>query len=720
MAKLMMHRNILKMFPKLPSKVQKRVSKLIGEFEENPESPAIGMHPLPGTMLDPKVRGITKFPDGYRAIVIAPERGDTYLLIHIDSHDKAYNWAKNKRFEVHPSTGVFQIFDTEEADAAVATEPTSGAAVEELEAYPLQKLSDDALFDVGVPRPLIPAVRSISSDAGLEALIAYLPPDCRDVLYGLAAGMSVEETLEEMLGVSATVAATDAESKPTSSGDFSQLNSAPNFDLVLVDGEEKLKAMLKGSLEEWRIFLHPYQTKVVKMKTKGPMNITGAAGTGKTVAIIHRAVHLAKQLTEPAARVLVTTFTTNLSVTLKQQIERLDPAAATKIQVTNLHALAWAICNRVHQQIRSAEPQDIEAIWSEVLMAHDGELPLSVDELKKEYDLVVEANGIETEEEYLTTVRSGRGRMGRKQRREAWTVFREFRRGLKQRGLLTFEGAVHQARLAVEQGKAEKYSHVLVDEAQDFSLEALRLIQGISYATESKTDVQKYPDPLCTAGDAHQRIYRVKIPMSRAGIDIRGRSCRLKINYRTTEQIRQFAQSILHGVEIDDLDDNVASTTGDHSVISGAKPRIVPCESSDVEAKVVVAWVESLLDAGFATHEICVTPLSQKVQTALGSKGIPTHVLQPRQVDLGSQEPGIRLATMQRIKGLEFRAVAMLCSDANDPLNHLSSADTRSKCTRYVAATRAREQLLVSVASGLDPQTLETTQTAVVERQTSH
>ncbi len=66
MAKLMVHRNILKSFHKLPSKVQKRVSELIAEFQHDPQSPAIGLHPLPGAMLDPKVRGVKKLPDGYR------------------------------------------------------------------------------------------------------------------------------------------------------------------------------------------------------------------------------------------------------------------------------------------------------------------------------------------------------------------------------------------------------------------------------------------------------------------------------------------------------------------------------------------------------------------------------------------------------------------------------------------------------------------------------
>lgn len=328
MTKLMVHRNILRKFHKLPSKVQKRVSELIGEFQTDPHSPAIGMHPLPGTMLDPKVRGVRKLPDGYRAIVVAPEHGDTYLLVHIDAHDKAYDWAKNKRFEVHGATGVFQVFDTEEIESAArGTESAEADA-----AYPLARLSEDELFAAGVPRPLIPAVRNISDDAALEALIDYLPSDCRDMLYGLAAGMTPEEAFEEMLGAT-PAAATDA---PEGGGDFSKIADAPNFDLVLVEDEQSLRDILSASLEEWRIFLHPYQRKIVRRKTKGPMNITGSAGTGKTVALIHRAVYLASQLSNPAHRVLVTTFTTNLSVTLREQIERLDPAAARRIDVTNL------------------------------------------------------------------------------------------------------------------------------------------------------------------------------------------------------------------------------------------------------------------------------------------------------------------------------------------------------------------------------------------------
>lgn len=685
MAKLMVHRNILKNFHKLPSKVQKQVSELIEEFQRDPYAEAIGLHPLKETMLDPKVRGVRKLPDGYRAIVIAPEKGDTFLLVHIDAHDKAYDWARNKRFEVHEMTGIFQVFDAEEIQT-VAKEAVQPQLIEP--EYPLRRLSEDELFAAGVPKPLIPAVKSLHTDDGLEALSDYLPPDCRDVLFGLAAGMTLDQALEEMLGAGPV----PKEAAPTSPGDFSQIQASPNFDLVLIEGQEELKKILEGPLEEWRIFLHPYQRKLVTWETKGPMNITGAAGTGKTVALMHRAVHLAQALREPSARVLVTTFTTNLSVTIKHLIQRLAPDVAGRIEVTNLHALARTICSRGGWKGRIAEDDEIAQIWSEVWLSHSHELPLPKDELQREYELVIAPNGIDDEEAYLTTIRSDRPRITRQQRRAAWPVFRAFQRGLKKRNLLTFDGAVHEARLAVEQGNFPRYAHVLVDEVQDFSLEALRLIRAMSPINE------EIPDPLCMVGDGHQRIYRTKIPMSRAGIDIRGRSRRLKINYRTSEQIRKFAQGLLKGLTIDNLDDGVTTTAGDHSVFKGPEPLVEKCQESRAEAEAIVSWVQKLMNEHqLATHEICVTPYKPEIRTALTAADIATFELKPREEDPGSNEAGVRMGTMKRIKGLEFRAVAMACADPLDPINHLADADIRDRCERYVAATRAREYLLVTV-----------------------
>ncbi|MCP4694775.1 MAG: UvrD-helicase domain-containing protein, partial [Desulfobacterales bacterium] len=508
---------------------------------------------------------------------------------------------------------------------------------------------------------------------------------------GVAAGMSLDEALKEMLGIEAAPSPARA---PESPGDFTNVAERANFDLVLVEGEEHLKDILHASLDEWRVFLHPYQKKLVEWDAKGPMNITGSAGTGKTVALLHRAVHLAKKLEQPGSRVLLTTFTINLSITLKEYIRKLDAKAAERIDVTNLYALARFICKQSGWKGRVGDEQDFEEIWAAIWANPEpGPFPMSQDEMVKEYWRVIDANGVDNEEDYLTTVRSGRKRISRKQRRRAWPVFRAFQRGLKKRNLLTVEGAIHQARLAVEQGNFKKFRHVLVDEAQDFSLEALRLIRALSPVDEGESD------PLCLAGDGHQRIYRHKIPMSRAGVEIRGRSRRLKVNYRTSEQIRKYAGAILKGLDIDDLDGGRVSTTGDHSAFKGPEPVIEVCDGPGEEAEAVVAWVRALMNEhGLANHEICVTPYKPEIVTALENAGVETLLLKPRELDPGENEPGVRLGAIKRIKGLEFRGVALACADPADPMNHLTMAEALDRCERYVAATRARERLLVTLA----------------------
>lgn len=693
MAKLMLHRQILKNFGGLPVKVQRKISEWVERFQKDPRDPAIGLHGVKESMIDPKVRG-AELPGGYRAIVIEPDEGETFLLVHIDKHDSAYRWARNKRFEVHQRTGTFQVFDLEQVEAA-AQEATTRETGEPPPApadgqYPLARLSDEELFHAGVPRPLIPSVRSVQSDEGFDAIAAYLPPDCRDVLFGLAAGMSLDEALEQMLGVTGE---TEPDAVPAGPGDFSRIEDAANYDLVFVEGEEHLRDILQSSIEEWRVFLHPYQRKLVRWQTKGPMSISGAAGTGKTVALMHRAVHLARQVAEPTDRVLVTTFTTNLPVTIRQHLALLDPKAAERIEVTNLHALARTICFRSGWQGRIASDEEIEEIWEDVWRELDpGDMPMSREEMREEYARVIDPYGIDSEDVYLTTVRSGRRRMSRQQRRKAWPAFRLFQRGLHKRNRLTFEGAVHQARLSVEKQGFQRYAHVLVDEVQDFSLEALRLIRALSPIGEGS------PDPLCTAGDGHQRIYHRKIPMSRAGIDIRGRSRRLKINYRTSEQIRRWAQGILRGVEIDDLDGGTTTTVGDRSAFQGPEPESERCASDEDEARAVVRWVKGLLeDQGFATHEICVTPGKPAIRRALSDAEIPTVELRPREGDPGAEVAGVRLGTIKRIKGLEFRAVAMACASPDDPMQRLQEADLLQRCERYVAATRARERLLITL-----------------------
>ena len=681
MAKMMLHRDVLKNFGKLPAKVQKKVVELTRKFEGDSTQASIHLEPI-NAAKDSKVRSARVGLD-YRAIVIAPEKGDTFLLMHIDHHDEAYQWCLNKRFEAHLALGTLQVFDVEQAERslqAVEQEEADAAPIEPAEKRPnyiLQALTDDELFQAGVPEALIPAVRAVRSDDDFERLADYLPPEAAQVLFGVASGMPLDEAINEMLG------ALDEIEKPTGPGDFSHLVEITNMDLVLVQGEEHLREILSEDIEEWRVFLHPYQRKLVEWHTRGPMKIFGAAGTGKTVVLMHRAAWLAQRCSGDE-KVLITTFTTNLSVTIKGLMGKLAPSVIDRIEVTNLHQLARTICARAQWQGKIAEREDLYAVWQKVMaMPTASELDFTPEFVRDEFEQIIDPMGITTEEEYLTVVRSGRKPLRRKQRKALWKVFVEVRRQFSGRNLLTFDGLIHKAREVVERGAFPRYRYVLVDEIQDFSLEALRLVASISPIA------QELDNPLCVVGDGHQRIYNpVAVPLSRAGIEVRGRSHRLKINYRTSEEIRDWAHATLEGVEVDDLDGEQAITQGDRSIFHGPEPQLVTCSNEDEAANAVVAWVKGLTESGqLKTHEICLTPINSRVISALQSNGFATVELKARQADPGQEESGVRFGTKKRIKGLEFKAVAILDVGSQESLS--------DRFENYVAATRARQQLLV-------------------------
>lgn len=684
-ARLMLEKDVLSSFYKLPKDVQKRVSSFIQDFENNPEDPRLYVHKLDKTVSDPKVRG-AKLPGGYRAILIKPEKGNTWLLVYIDSHDKAYDWARNKRFEVHERTGIFQIFNAEEVDEQIQKASAVASPVPD---YPIARLTEDQLFDAGVPRPLIPAVKQIQSDESFDALAEYLPLDCRDVLTGVAAGMRLDDALATVLGSPESVAPA-----PSGAGDFSHIAEGANYNLVLLDSDELLKEALEKPIDAWRVFLHPAQRRIVERVANGALKITGAAGTGKTVALMHRSIHLAKNQNS-SSRILFLTFTINLRANIEKMLQDLAPELSKRVDVVYISALARQICREQGWEGKLKHPIELHDIWEDVQSSLDLEKnPFSdFSEVIREFETVIDPCGIDDEDTYLTVRRTGRGRLSRAQRRVVWTYVSEFYRNLKKLDILTPNMAIKQARLAEEREVSRKYSHVLVDEVQDLGLEALRLVRAISPIDGEGSD------PLTLAGDAHQRIYGVRVPLSKAGIEIRGRSVRLRVNYRTSQEIRIWAQAILEGQEIDDLDNELTDVCGDRSAFRGPTPVLVSAASEREQAEAIRDWVNDCLKAGIPKHEICITPYSAEIVQALSSADIDTRELLAREADLGAADPAVRIGAMERIKGLEFRAVALACADKADAINHLEDSELSERCLRYVAATRARERLLV-VQSG--------------------
>src|SRR5262249_4290420 len=110
-------------FSQLPKGIQKKVREFTEKFRNDPKSPGINYERI-HDVRDEKVRTV-RINQTYRAIVIHPPSGDVYLLVWVDHHDEAMDWAKRKRFDVNPATGSLQVYEVRAA--ATETEPVAPA-----------------------------------------------------------------------------------------------------------------------------------------------------------------------------------------------------------------------------------------------------------------------------------------------------------------------------------------------------------------------------------------------------------------------------------------------------------------------------------------------------------------------------------------------------------------------------------------------------------------
>ena len=237
----------------------------------------------------------------------------------------------------------------------------------------------------------------------------------------------------------------------------------------------------------------------------------------------------------------------------------------------------------------------------------------------------------------------------------------------------------------------------MVDEAQDFHPEEWKLIRAI---------VPTGPNDLFIVGDAHQRIYGRKVALRQCGIKIQGRASKLRINYRTTEQIRSWAMAMLDGLEIDDLDGDSEGNEGYKSLLSGPKPEVQHFSSHSDETAFLGKRLKEILKERDA-EDICLVARTNKIvrecyQPMLKSLDLPHTLLD----NTGKERAGIRLATMHRVKGLEFPVMILAGINAGTVPLRLREAESdpvtkadheyNERCLLFVAATRARDLLLVT------------------------
>jgi len=468
-----------------------------------------------------------------------------------------------------------------------------------------------------------------------------------------------------------------------------------------------LAEVLNAPLAQWRVFLHPKQRRLVEMHANGPVRVLGGAGTGKTVVAMHRAKHLvSKVFTGAGDRVLVTTFTRNLATDIYDNLRKIcTPDELSRLEVANLDAWAGNFLRARGFQPKLLFGDEADACWENALNVRPPDVALSPAFYRSEWEPVVQAQGIASADDYVRAPRLGRGtKLGRDLRRRIWPVFQEYRTQLVERNAREFIDLVRDARQLAEQGRQVlPYRAVVVDEGQDMSPEAYRLIRAL---------VPPGPNDLFIVGDAHQRIYRYKTTLGHCGIDIRGRGRKLRLNYRTTDEIRRFAVRLLADRAIDDLDGGRDDQKGYLSLTHGEAPLVKAFATVAEEYAFIVREIRRLVDAGSQPESVVVAArtntLMEEYERALREAGLTVFRLRRDAAD-AVDRPGVRVATLHRVKGLEFDHVfvagatdgiiplAKAIADDDDPASR-EDAETAERALLYVGLTRAKKSATVTAA----------------------
>jgi hypothetical protein len=655
---------------------EQRAAKLTAfELQLNPAHRSLQFHKLKNAK-DPRFWSVRVSSD---IRLIVHKSADTLALMYVDHHDKAYQWAEKRKMEVHPVTGAVQWFEVREQVKNIIVPKYVDAPVPS--GPPLfERLSEDALLGYGVPREYVGDVRAVDSERFL-ALLDKLPAEAAEALFSIAAGVTPTPS-PVLAGTVDPLAHPDSKRR-----------------LTVVATSEEMAAALEYPWDQWLLYLHPTQRQLVEATVNGPFRIGGSAGTGKTIVALHRAVQLLRRY--PDHRVLLTTFSETLAERLREQVRKLlttTPSLRERLDVQPLATMASRLYGLEHGAPKIAVREQILP-WLEEAAQKHGATRFSSHFLWSEWLYVVDGWQLTDWESYRVVPRIGRKtRLAEAPRRLLWNVFAEVLERLRASGMMT-EAQIYAALARDMHNRARPpYEHIVVDEAQDISIPQLRFLAAIGL---------RETEGLFFAGDLGQRIFQPAFSWKAVGVDIRGRSRVLKVNYRTSHEIRRRADGLL-APEVSDVDGNIDSRLGTTSVFNGPEPETCAEVDQGAESATAVRWLRECLDSGIDAGQIGVFVRSEaefpRAEGALQAAGIEYVTL--------DRQPGYRgtkaaLATMHLAKGLEFRAVAVMCCDddvipssdrvraASDPAELEEIVETEGHLL-YVACTRARERLLVT------------------------
>lgn len=683
---------------------QKAVKMTAFDLQLNPAHPSLQFHKLERAK-DPNFWSIRASRD---VRIIVHRTGTSLLLCYVGHHDDSYQWAERRKLETHPKTGAAQWVEIRERVEEIRI--PKYVEVTPAPKPPLfSKLTDGELLRYGVPAEWLPDVRDATEESLLE-LADHLPKEAAEALLELATGAIPQPVsiaaapAPAMAYVDITkerkpepIALLSAELALPTTKSFQHPDAQRRFRLI--GSAEELERALEYPWEKWAVFLHPAQRVLVERDFNGPARIAGSAGTGKTIVAIHRAVSLARKY--PDSRLLLTTFSEPLSNALATKLRHLignQPRLGERIEVQSLNAIGKRLYERNIGKPRFANLE----ILRELLSKASEERPdsrFSLQFLLSEWEQVVDAWQLSTWESYRDVVRLGRKtRLKEPQRALAWSIFEKVRTALKAKQLITLSQMFSELAAFYSGHVSRPFEFLIVDEAQDVSVAQLKFLAAIG---------SERGNTLFFAGDLGQRIFQQPFSWNALGVDVRGRATTLRVNYRTSHQIRMKADRLL-GPEMADVDGIVEQRKHTISVFNGPPPTIQTFDSSEAESKGVSDWLKARAQEGLLPHEIAIFVRSasqlDRAKATAELSAIPFKVLDDRVETVHGKAS---IATMHLAKGLEFRAVAvMACDDEIIPLQQrietvaddsdLEEVYNTERQLLYVACTRARDHLLVT------------------------
>ncbi|SHL83187.1 UvrD-helicase domain-containing protein [Streptomyces yunnanensis] len=744
---------------KMDSSVKTKFYDFCHLFRNDPDHPKLDLKPLKG---DGRIFR-AKIDPSYRALLaragVGPDGVQQWLVVAVRHRRHVYeelSVAINRitgeiEFvdlgvvgqSVLKRAGIALTLDPAERDAHTEPKPEPSAAPEpmlEPASEPLlASCTAENLRSLGVVEALIDLALQVTTDEELDQLVAGAPPLTAEVLTGLGAGMSVEEVEREITRPAA------AELEPGYEDDMA---AALTRTAVTTVDDDVRHVLAEGDFRAWKVYLHPTQRKIVERGYKGPARVSGGPGTGKTIVALHRTARLAAELPHGHNKpILLTTYTKNLTADLRSRLSSLiPPELIARVDIKHIDQLAQNILNENKaagaQRSLINDDQALDTL-REVLFEHD-EQRWDAEFLFDEWEQIVLGQSVTSRQDYFKARRAGMGRpLSRPERAAVWKLLDQFTLRLNGIGRETWaQAAERAARYEIERDRKirlraerkdevgggdlihlddnssavrylrHRYQHVVVDEAQDLSSAHWKMLRAMVAAGDNDMFI---------AGDTHQRIYDRQVTLSTVGINIRGRSSKLTLSYRTTQEILDQAAKVVRAESYDNLDDGTENLKGYHSLLRGPTPEFVACMDWEDEISQLAAalkqWRAEITrptDEGTVrdpsgTMAVCVADgeMAGRVAADLQIKhGITTAILTKEGPQGGGE---VHVGTMHRFKGLEYQKLAVVgASDGILPRTGLiekyATTDPKryerelKKCRNqlFVAATRARDALRVS------------------------